>query len=279
MAAGGNMPIPARYAAVLVPILLHCVWARAQEDVPFVTTPDNVTAAMLQMAGVGAGDYVIDLGSGDGRIVIVAAKQFGARGLGVEIVPSLVKESRENARRAGVAAMAEFREQDLFKTDLSKATVVTLYLLPEVNLQLRPKLLALKPGTRIVSHDWDMADWTPDKTLTLAVPDKRIGLEKSSKMHLWTVPARIDGAWCASGKLRGATLRIERKFQQFRATLTHGASVQSFDGRIEGPLARSVDNDLTLSSFGDRLHATDAKAQFASLRGATFTRRQSDTCK
>jgi hypothetical protein len=211
--------------------------------------------------------------------VIVAAKQFGARGLGVEIVPSLVKESRENARRAGVTAAAEFREQDLFKTDLSKATVVTLYLLPEVNLLLRPKLLALKPGTRIVSHDWDMADWTPDKTITLAVPDKKIGLEKSSKVHLWVVPARIQGAWCGGGKLRGATLQIESKFQQFRATLTHGASVQSFDGRVEGPLAKSIDGDLTLSSSGDQLHAGQAKAQFAPLRGATFTRRRSDMCK
>jgi SAM-dependent methyltransferase len=279
MAAGGDMPIPARRAALLATILLRCACAHAQEDVPFVTTPDNVTAAMLQAADVGPGDYVIDLGSGDGRIVIVAAKRFGARGLGVEIVPALVKESRENARRAGVEAMTEFREQDLFATDLSRATVVTLYLLPDVNLRLRPKILALNPGTRIVSHDWDMADWTPDRTVTVAVPDKRIGLEKSSRVHLWIVPARIQGAWCGGGTLRGTTLEIDRSFQQFRATLTHGASVQSFDGRIEGPLARSVDGDLTLSNAGDRLHADQAKAQFAPLRGATFTRRQRDTCK
>jgi SAM-dependent methyltransferase len=273
------MPIPARYAAVLVPILLHCASVRAQEDVPFVTTPDNVTVAMLQIAGVGAGDYVIDLGSGDGRIVIVAAKQFGARGLGVEIVPNLVKESRENARRAGVAAMAEFREQDLFKTDLSKATVVTLYLLPEVNLQLRPQILALKPGTRIVSHDWDMADWRPDKTTTIAVPDKKIGLEKSSKVHLWIVPARIQGAWCGGGKLRGATLQIERKFQQFHATLTKASAVQSFDGRIEGPVAKSVDGDLVLAAEGERLRPVHAQGPFASLRGADFTRLRTERCR
>jgi predicted methyltransferase len=162
----------------------------ADVDVPFVVTPDNVTREMLKLAGVGPSDYVIDLGSGDGRIVIVAARQFGARGLGVEIVPDLVVQSRENARKAGVADRAEFREQDLFATDLSKATVITMYLLPEVNLQLRPRLLALKPGTRIVSHDWDMGDWKPDRVVTVDAPDKPIGREKVSRLFLWTVPAR-----------------------------------------------------------------------------------------
>ena len=159
-------------------------------DVPFVVTPDNVTREMLRLADVKAGDFVIDLGSGDGRIVIVAAKQFGARGLGVEIVPELVAKSLENARRAGVADRVEFRVQDLFATDLSQATVITMYLLPEVNLQLRPRLLALKPGTRIVSHDWDMGDWKPDRVVTVEAPDKPIGREKLSRLYLWTVPAR-----------------------------------------------------------------------------------------
>jgi len=167
--------------------------ARAQAldtDVPFVVTPDNVTREMLKLADVKAGDFVIDLGSGDGRIVIVAAKHFGARGLGVEIVPDLVEKSRDNARRAGVGDQVEFRVQDLFATDLAQATVITMYLLPEVNLQLRPKLLALKPGTRIVSHDWDMGDWKPDRVITVDVPDKPIGREKRSRLYLWTVPAR-----------------------------------------------------------------------------------------
>jgi tRNA A58 N-methylase Trm61 len=142
---------------------------------------------MLKLAGVGPADHVIDLGSGDGRIVITAARRFGASGLGVEIVPDLVRRSRENAKQAGVADRVEFREQDLFETDLSKATVVTLYLLPEVNLQLRPRLQKLKPGTRIVSHDWDMGDWKPDRTITVDAPDKAIGREKSSRIHLWVV--------------------------------------------------------------------------------------------
>jgi hypothetical protein len=161
--------------------------AAFNEDVPFVVTPDNVTLEMLKLAKVGPKDYVIDLGSGDGRIVIVAAKRFGASGLGVEIVPDLVRKSRENAAKAGVAERAEFREQDLFATDLSKATVVTLYLLPEVNLQLRPKLQKLRKGTRIVSHDWDMGDWKPDRTVEVNAPDKTIGREKKSRIHLWVV--------------------------------------------------------------------------------------------
>jgi SAM-dependent methyltransferase len=176
---------------LLAGLLFVANTAFAQDtDVPFIVTPDNVTREMLQLAGVRASDYVIDLGSGDGRIVIVAARQFGARGLGVEIVPELVEKSRENARRAGVADRVEFRVQDLFATDLSKATVITMYLLPEVNLQLRSRLLALKPGTRIVSHDWDMGDWKPDRVVTVEAPDKPIGREKVSRLYLWTVPAR-----------------------------------------------------------------------------------------
>ena len=171
--------------AVCAATMLGAAAARAQGDeVPFVVTPDNVTLAMLQLAKVAPEDYLIDLGSGDGRIVITAARKFGARGLGVELVADLVAKSREAAQQAGVAQKAHFREQDLFKTDLSKATVVTMYLLPEVNLQLRPSLLALKPGTRLVSHDWDMGDWQPDQTTVVPVPDKKVGVDKSSKVHL-----------------------------------------------------------------------------------------------
>ena len=166
--------------------------ARAQSDldVPFVVTPDHVTRAMLDLAAVKPGDFVIDLGSGDGRIVIAAARHYGARGLGVEIVPDLVEKSRDDARRAGVAERAEFRVQDLFATDLAPASVITMYLLPEVNLQLRPRLRALKPGTRIVSHDWDMGDWQPDRVVTVEVPDKPYGREKLSRLYLWTIPHR-----------------------------------------------------------------------------------------
>ncbi len=178
--------------AIRAMVLALCAGSAAAQDVdvPFVVTPDHVTREMLKLADVKAGDFVIDLGSGDGRIVIVAARHFGARGLGVEIVPDLVEQSRDNARRAGVADRVEFRVQDLFATDLSQATVITMYLLPEVNLQLKPRLLALKPGTRIVSHDWDMGDWKPDRVVTVEVPDKLYGREKVSRLHLWTVPPR-----------------------------------------------------------------------------------------
>src|ERR1700750_261921 len=137
-----DRPVFARITLCLLALALWSNAHAAPEEVPFVTTPDNVTTAMLEIAGVGPRDFVIDLGSGDGRIVVTAAKRFGARGLGVEIVPDLVKRSRDNAAAAGVADRAQFLEQDLFKTDLAPATVVTMYLLPEVNLELRPKILA-----------------------------------------------------------------------------------------------------------------------------------------
>jgi SAM-dependent methyltransferase len=221
-------------AAAAAALALASTGAAAQEEVPFITTPDAVTMAMLQLAGVGAADHLIDLGSGDGRIVITAARRFGASGLGVEIVPALVERSRANARRAGVEARVQFREQDLFATELSRASVVTMYLLPEVNLQLRPRLLALAPGTRIVSHDWDLGDWEPDRSLTLAVPDKAIGRDKQSRVHLWTVPAAVQGTWCTAG----ARLELTQRFQHFSAALYASAqpSVPAlvFDGRIAG---------------------------------------------
>lgn len=207
------------------------------EEVPFITTPDHVTVAMLELAGVGPLDHVIDLGSGDGRIVIAAARRFGAAGLGVEIVPELVARSIANAALAGVAGRASFRRQDLFETDLAPATVVTMYLLPDLNLALRPRLLALAPGTRIVSHDWDMGDWRPDRTVTLAVPQKTIGLEKLSRLHLWTVPARVAGLWCGAD---GVALRVEQQFQVLAAVLLQGGWRHSFNGRVHGARLQAV---------------------------------------
>jgi SAM-dependent methyltransferase len=206
--------------------------AQAGEEVPFITSPDNVTLEMLRLAKVGPGDHVIDLGSGDGRIVILAAKRFGATGLGVEIDPRLVRESQRNASDAGVADRARFREQDLFQTDLSQASVVTMYLLPEVNLQLRPAVLALKPGTRIVSHDWDMGDWQPDVTSVLQVPDKQVGREKASRVHLWIVPAKVEGLWCASSPSANGSLQLTQKYQEVAARVGNATSA----GRLAGTL-------------------------------------------
>jgi SAM-dependent methyltransferase len=156
-------------------------------DVPFVTTPDNVVLKILEMAGVSDLDFLLDLGSGDGRIPITAALKRGARGLGVEIDPQLVWRSKENAKAAKVDHLVDFKIQDLFETDLSQATVITMYLLPDVNLKLRPALQKLKPGTRIVSHDWDMGDWPATRTEKVAAPDKKVGLIKESKIMLWVV--------------------------------------------------------------------------------------------
>ena len=250
-----------------------CTGAWAQDEVPFITTPDSVTLAMLELAGVTAQDFVVDLGSGDGRIVITAAKRFGARGLGVELSPELVETSRANARKAGVQARAEFRVQDLFKTDLSRASVITMYLLPEVNLQLRPALLALKPGTRLVSHDWDMGDWVPEHTLTLDVPDKSVGLDKKSRVMLWTVPAQVAGLWCGNAARRDARLRLSQKYQFVQADVMQGQSVQAVEGQLDGALLRiapRAGERLELTLQQGRLRVQAVAGAFASLRGAVF---------
>ena len=218
---------------LLLAALLALAAARAQDEVPFVTSPQPVTMAMLELAGVRADDVVLDLGSGDGRIVIAAAQHFGAHGLGVELSPGLVQRSRDNAAGAGVAARAQFRVQDLFETDLTVASVITMYLLPEVNLQLRPKLLALQPGTRIVSHDWDLGAWQPDRTVVVDAPDKPVGLDKSSRVHLWIVPAPLAGQWCAAGH----GLRLEQTFQMLRGEWSRGSARTAFESRVVGGAA------------------------------------------
>jgi SAM-dependent methyltransferase len=242
------------------------------DEVPFITTPDHVTVAMLELAGVGAADHVIDLGSGDGRIVITAARRFGARGLGVEIVPDLVERSRANARRAGVADRAEFREQDLFATDLASASVVTMYLLPEVNLALRPKLLALAPGTRIVSHDWDMGDWAPDRTLVVPAPDKTIGREKLSRLHLWVVPAPVDGRWCGPQQ---RTVELSQRHQRVEGSAGSATDRAAVAGTVAGPRITLLDRGgvaLTLQWSAAALEVAGSGAAYAGWRGQRFVR-------
>ena len=176
-----------RAVPVLLMILLQaCVsasTAQQRPEVPYVPTDDRVVAEMLAVANVGKDDVLYDLGSGDGRIVITAAKKFGTRGVGVDIDPERVKEANENAVKAGVTDKVRFVQQDLFQTDFREATVVTLYLLPSVNMRLRPKLLSdLKPGTRVVSHNYDMGDWTPLKTIVITLP------EDTHTVYYWIVP-------------------------------------------------------------------------------------------
>lgn len=175
-------------------------------DVPYAETRAAVIARMLEMADVNADDYVIDLGTGDGRILIAAARDRGALGLGVDIDPILVREARANARDAGVAERVRFRIQDLFETPLGQADVLTMYLLPEVNLRLRPRILAeLAPGSHVVSHFFDMGEWRPDATT-------RVG---GSRIHLWIVPARIEGRWRLVDEDGVSEVSIHQRFQYF----------------------------------------------------------------
>ena len=254
--------------------------AGAAEEVPFITTPDRVALAMLEIANVDASDTLIDLGSGDGRIVILAAKRFGARGLGVEIVPDLVRQSVLNAQRAGVESRVEFREQDLFKADLSQATVITMYLLPEVNLELRPSLLGLQAGTRIVSHDWDMGEWRPDRTVTIPVSEKAVGMDKFSRVHLWVVPAQIHGLWCGQGRARGAALRVTQDFQRFSARLGGVAEIEGFDGRIDAAVLHAgSQGEIQMQQRGDRLLMIRSEWRYAALDGVAFARTTAGGCE
>ena len=166
--------------------------ARRQPDVPFVPTTDEAVQAMLKLADVKKSDVVYDLGCGDGRIVIAAAKNYGARAVGVDIDPRRIQEAKENARKAGVEDLVRFDEKDLFQADIREASVVTLFLLSSVNLKLRPKLLQdLRPGTRIVSNTFDMGDWKADKEFTI---DSAGDSYLSHKLYLWTVPQRAPNS-------------------------------------------------------------------------------------
>ncbi len=210
-------------------------------DTPYVPTPQVVVDRMLDLAQVRSGDMVIDLGSGDGRIMITAAQKYGARGFGVDIDPRLVKLSNEEARRAGLADRVKFLQQDLFRTDIREADVLTLYLLPDVNLALRPKILAeLRPGTRVVSHDYGMREWRPDAEETLAAPDKRVGAHKESTVYLWIVPAQVEGEWRleikSGGGLRRMRLDLRQRFQILSGSVNlprHGG-VPLSEGRLRG---------------------------------------------
>lgn len=191
-------------------------WAWDDGTVPFVASPPEVVDRILRLAEPKAGESLVDLGSGDGRIVIEAARRYGVRGLGIEIDPTLVARSRDNARRAGVETLARFEARDLFETDLRGVDIVTLYLLPEVNLKLMPRLLQdLKPGARVVSHDYDMGAWPADETVELPVAEKMLGPVGRSRIFLWLVPANVRGRWTSTLPEHGGDwqFRIGQRFQ------------------------------------------------------------------
>jgi SAM-dependent methyltransferase len=190
-------------------------WGWDDGTVPYVQTPMEIVERMLRMAEVKKGDHLIDLGSGDGRIVIEAAKR-GASGVGVDLDGSLVKLATDNAQKAGVGDRARFEVRDFFETDLSAATVVAFYLLPEFNAKLMPRLLKLKPGTRIVSHDGGIGDWPPDERLEMRAPEKPVGVGGVSRVELWIVPADARGGWTSQIPGHGGQWKfaIKQKFQE-----------------------------------------------------------------
>ncbi|MFH1964145.1 MAG: class I SAM-dependent methyltransferase, partial [Acidobacteriota bacterium] len=224
------------------------------KDVIWVPTPDELVDKMLEIADVSANDFVIDLGSGDGRTVIAAAK-LGARALGIEFNPDMIELSKKNAEEAGVSGKTEFIQADFFECDLSEATVITMFLLPSVNLELRPRLLDLKPGTRIVSNTFSMSDWEPDYEATTSdwVPDYEATTEEDwnswTTALLWVVPAKVEGTW----KLQEGGLTIRQEFQMLYGTyksenkttninngklngdgITFSIDVEEYTGRLNG---------------------------------------------
>lgn len=226
----------ARFAATLAAMaFVTGVGAQSTDTAPpFVTTPPELVAHMLALAGTQRGDLIMDLGSGDGRIVIAAAKNHGVRAIGVELDPKLVAAARENAQRAGVEALTTFLHRDVLKADLSSASVVTAYLLPWLMDQLQPKFLAeLAPGTRIVSHAFPMSGWEPDVTREIPLTGEHAG--RVARLYYWVVPAQIRGAWHSVQPEGEWRLRVEQNFQQIEVDGSVGdAPFKATNARLRG---------------------------------------------
>lgn len=226
--------VAAMAAQAIVAWAALCGIAAAQV-VPYVPTPLDVVERMLSIAKVGMGDFLIDLGSGDGRLVREAARRIGSRGLGIEHDAELVARSTELARRDGVSGKVGFVQQDLFEADIAEASVVTMYLLPAVNLRLRPRLLTqLRPGTRLVSHDFDMGDWTPDATDELYSKQKYGEAGGTSRIFLWVVPADVAGRWQWRMQFAGQTLDYElravQRYQKVETLVRINGEVRKVEG-------------------------------------------------
>jgi SAM-dependent methyltransferase len=190
------------------------------KDVIWVPTPEAVVAAMLDVAEAKLGDFLVDLGSGDGRIAIAAAKK-GIRAMGIEYSPEMVQLSKELAEKQGLSGKVEFRQADIFESDFSQATIVTMYLLPQLNLKLRPKILDMKPGTRIVAHAFDMGDWQPDRTEHV----------EERSVYLWIVPAKVEGTWASNE----GELSLKQNFQKVEGTgKARDQELPISDGKLRG---------------------------------------------
>jgi precorrin-6B methylase 2 len=228
-----------RFLALAVGLAVSAAAAQETEwQPPFITTPAEVVERMLAMAGTRPEDLVVDLGSGDGRIVIAAARQFGARALGIELDGELVEKSRQAARSAGVADRVSFVQGDVLVADISRASVVTVYLLPALMAKLQSRFVdELAPGTRIVSHAFAMAGWAPDAIETVKLGSRHPGQGDESRLHLWIVPADARGVWRGPG----VEVRIEQNYQRIEVQGAGGARLsgreiawEGFKGRVEG---------------------------------------------
>jgi len=232
------------------------------KDVVWVPTPQALVERMLDMARVTVDDFVIDLGSGDGRTVITAAKR-GARAHGIEYNPDMVELSKRNAEKAGVADKATFVRGDIFKSDFSQATVISLFLLPDLNLRLRPTLLDMKPGTRVVSNTFDMGDWSPDNSIQIGE-----NCTTYCRAHLWIIPAKVAGTW----KLPQGELKLEQTYQMVTGTLKTGNTVLPVKGKVTADQITFTAGDTLFTGrvSGDTIEGTSRPAQetpFKATRG------------
>lgn len=228
------------------------------KDVIWVPTPQALVDKMLNLAGVTAKDYVIDLGSGDGRTVITAARR-GARALGIEYNPDMVALSRRNAEKAGVGDKARFRTGDIFKTDFSDATVLTMFLLPDLNIKLRPKILEMRPGTRVVSNSFTMEEWKPDRSVRVPKED---GCDSYCTAYLWIVPAKVSGVW----RIGNGELTLEQEYQTISGALNNGRkTMRVTGGRLRGEEIRFNVGDAVYTGrvLGEKIEGT------VRLRGRT----------
>jgi SAM-dependent methyltransferase len=249
---------------------------RITEETPYVPSPRIVVDTMLRMAGVNAKDFLIDLGSGDGRIIITAAKELRARGFGVDYDPRLVKLATDNAAREGVSDSTAFYQQDIFKTDLGQASVVTMYLLPEYNAVLKPRLLALRPGTRIVSHDYGIGDWEPDAQETIPVPEKPVGALKQSTIYAWVVPAQVAGRWRSRVQTARGITDLEVDIAQHNQHFTGSARLRGREVPIERPFLKSSYLSFRVEAGGETLlfqgHVSNGRITGEQVRGERHIR-------
>ena len=269
------MSLAARIAAPLAAALVFALPALAQQkdkdyepqvgqagkDVIWVPTPDEIVDRMLRMAQVTPNDYVVDLGAGDGKIAIAAAKKFGARALGIEYNPDMAKHAQRNVEKAGATGRAKIIQGDIFTSDFSQATVVTMYLLPALNLKLRPQLLSMRPGTRVVSHSFNMEDWEADETSSM---DGR-------RAYLWIIPASVMGGWALETGGEKAELAFEQRYQKIDGHIALGALHAGLrDTRLRGVQISFayVDNAGARRDFSGRVSGNRMDGSFRTEAGA-----------